>query len=168
MPFSHQTSRGRTGNRLPLLPHIGGGIVFCRIAADGNVHDLPFADMDERSDAGAGRARAFETTSRFEWVRVNALPEFVYFDHSIHVAKGIGCTTCHGPVGEMPLTWAREHIEDVLVPGLPSAPGEVCAAEGRGFQHFLSAARESDAARQETGEGIQNQSSLTDCATCHR
>jgi cytochrome c peroxidase len=39
------------------------------------------------------------------WVRVNALPDFVYFDHSIHVNKGIGCTSCHGPVGDMPLTY---------------------------------------------------------------
>ena len=39
------------------------------------------------------------------WTRVNALPDFVYFDHSIHVSKGIGCTTCHGQVAEMPLTW---------------------------------------------------------------
>jgi hypothetical protein len=39
------------------------------------------------------------------WTRVNALPEFVYFDHSIHVSKGIGCTTCHGPIADMPLTY---------------------------------------------------------------
>jgi hypothetical protein len=39
------------------------------------------------------------------WIRVNALPDFVYFDHSIHINKGIGCTTCHGPVGDMPLTY---------------------------------------------------------------
>lgn len=44
------------------------------------------------------------------WTRVNALPEFVYFDHSIHVAKGIGCTTCHGPIAEMPLTWRAESL----------------------------------------------------------
>ena len=35
---------------------------------------------------------------------MNALPDFVYFDHSIHVAKGVGCTTCHGQIAEMPLT----------------------------------------------------------------
>jgi hypothetical protein len=39
------------------------------------------------------------------WVRVNALPDFVYFDHSIHVNKGIGCTSCHGEVGDMALTF---------------------------------------------------------------
>jgi hypothetical protein len=39
------------------------------------------------------------------WNRVHNLPGYVYFDHSIHVAKGVGCSTCHGPVDEMPLTY---------------------------------------------------------------
>jgi hypothetical protein len=39
------------------------------------------------------------------WASVYTLPDYVFFDHSIHVAKGVGCTECHGPVGEMPLTW---------------------------------------------------------------
>jgi hypothetical protein len=38
------------------------------------------------------------------WRRVHDLPDYVYFDHSIHVAKGVGCVTCHGPVDRMPLT----------------------------------------------------------------
>ena len=38
------------------------------------------------------------------WQRVNNLPDYVYFDHSIHIAKGVGCTTCHGPIGQMKLT----------------------------------------------------------------
>jgi hypothetical protein len=37
------------------------------------------------------------------WRRVNELPGYVYFDHSIHITKGVGCVTCHGPVGAMPL-----------------------------------------------------------------
>jgi hypothetical protein len=37
------------------------------------------------------------------WNRVNRLPDYVYFDHSIHVAKGIGCSSCHGSVDDMPL-----------------------------------------------------------------
>ncbi len=39
------------------------------------------------------------------WNRVYTLPDYVYFDHSIHIAKGVGCTECHGPIGDMPLTW---------------------------------------------------------------
>ena len=37
------------------------------------------------------------------WQRVNNLPDFVYFDHSIHVNKGVGCETCHGRVDRMPV-----------------------------------------------------------------
>ena len=43
------------------------------------------------------------TGTPIRWTRVNALPDYVYFDHSIHIAKGVGCTTCHGPVDRMPL-----------------------------------------------------------------
>ena len=39
------------------------------------------------------------------WNRVNDLPDFVYFNHSIYVAKGVACTTCHGPINKMPLMY---------------------------------------------------------------
>ncbi len=48
---------------------------------------------------------SFQTGKSLEWTRVYNLPGFVYFDHSIHVNKGVGCETCHGRVDEMPLTW---------------------------------------------------------------
>jgi MoCo/4Fe-4S cofactor protein with predicted Tat translocation signal len=48
---------------------------------------------------------SFMENKPIHWTRVNTLPQFVYFDHSIHISKGIGCTTCHGPIGNMPLTW---------------------------------------------------------------
>ena len=38
------------------------------------------------------------------WNRVHVVPAYVYFDHSIHVAKGVGCSTCHGRVDQMALT----------------------------------------------------------------
>lgn len=39
------------------------------------------------------------------WTKVYDLPDFVNFNHSIHVQKGVGCETCHGRIDEMPLTW---------------------------------------------------------------
>ena len=45
-----------------------------------------------------------------QWQRVNSVPDFVYFDHSIHVNKGVGCETCHGRVDEMPLTWKDQSL----------------------------------------------------------
>jgi len=46
---------------------------------------------------------SFRTGKPVEWTRVHQLADFVYFDHSIHVNKGVGCATCHGRVDEMPL-----------------------------------------------------------------
>jgi hypothetical protein len=46
---------------------------------------------------------SFRTGESIRWTRVHDLPDFVYFDHSIHVKKGVGCETCHGRVDRMPL-----------------------------------------------------------------
>lgn len=48
---------------------------------------------------------SFRTNEPIEWNRVHNLPDFVYFNHSIHVAKGVGCETCHGRVDQMALTY---------------------------------------------------------------
>ena len=53
---------------------------------------------------------SYATGQSLEWARVNALPDFVYFNHSIHVKKGIGCTTCHGQLGEMPITFKENTL----------------------------------------------------------
>jgi hypothetical protein len=46
---------------------------------------------------------SLRTDTPIQWQRVHDLPDFVYFNHSIHLAKGIGCESCHGRVDEMPL-----------------------------------------------------------------
>lgn len=48
---------------------------------------------------------SFRDNRPIEWNRVHNLPDFVYFNHSIHVAKGVGCETCHGRVDQMALTY---------------------------------------------------------------
>jgi hypothetical protein len=52
-----------------------------------------------------------QTGQPLEWNRVHVLGDFVYFDHSIHVQKGIGCSTCHGQVDQMPLTWKAASLQ---------------------------------------------------------
>ena len=44
------------------------------------------------------------------WRRVSQLPDFAFFNHSIHVEKGIGCSTCHGRVDRMPITWKTHSL----------------------------------------------------------
>ena len=54
---------------------------------------------------------SFRTNKSLVWTRVNDLPDFVYFDHSIHLNKGVGCNTCHGPVDRMPLMYNDASLE---------------------------------------------------------
>ena len=53
---------------------------------------------------------SFRTEKSIEWVKVNDLPDFVYFNHSAHVNQGVGCTTCHGRVDRMPLMWQEASL----------------------------------------------------------
>lgn len=48
---------------------------------------------------------SFRTGKPIEWVRVHDLPDFAYFNHAVHVARGVGCASCHGRIDQMPLTW---------------------------------------------------------------
>jgi hypothetical protein len=56
---------------------------------------------------------SYRTDRSVEWTRVHDLPDFVYFNHSIHVKKGVACETCHGRVDEMPLMYQAStlHME---------------------------------------------------------
>ncbi len=54
---------------------------------------------------------SFRDNKPLSWNKVNDLPDFVYFNHSIHVAKGVACVTCHGPVNKMPLMYQAESLQ---------------------------------------------------------
>jgi len=45
------------------------------------------------------------------WTKLHDLPDYVYFNHEIHINKGIGCVSCHGPIDEMPLTYAHASLQ---------------------------------------------------------
>lgn len=53
---------------------------------------------------------SYRTGQSIQWTRVHNLPGFVYFNHSIHVNKGVGCVTCHGRVDDMPLMWRENSL----------------------------------------------------------
>jgi hypothetical protein len=54
---------------------------------------------------------SYKTGESLQWTRVNQLPDFVFFNHSIHINKGVGCNTCHGPVDRMPLMYQQESLQ---------------------------------------------------------
>jgi len=53
---------------------------------------------------------SFAQDKPISWVRVHKLPEFVYFNHGAHLAAGVGCSTCHGRVDQMPKVVQREPL----------------------------------------------------------
>ena len=66
-----------------------------------NCHSQIWADSPKLAPV----RNSFRTGESLQWTRVHDLPDFVNFNHSIHVKKGVGCVTCHGRVDEMPLMW---------------------------------------------------------------
>jgi hypothetical protein len=54
---------------------------------------------------------SFRTDKSLEWIKVHDLPDFVYFNHSIHVRQGIGCVSCHGRVDRMNLMWQESSLQ---------------------------------------------------------
>jgi hypothetical protein len=109
------------------------------------------------------------TNTPIHWQRVHVLPDYVYFDHSIHIAKGVGCSTCHGAVDRMPLMrqaapltmgWCLDchrHPEKAIRPldkvfDMKWTPPKNQLAEGRRLmrEYHIDTAH------------------LTDCTKCHR
>jgi hypothetical protein len=54
---------------------------------------------------------SWATGKSINWIRVHDLPDYVYFNHEIHVNKGIGCASCHGRVDQMPLMYAENTLQ---------------------------------------------------------
>jgi hypothetical protein len=103
------------------------------------------------------------------WNRVHDLPDFVYFDHSIHVNKGVACIECHGRVDQMPVLWrtaslemqwclachrnAPQHVRPLSEVFAMRDAKPLSAAELKQLDHLYH---------------LQDTRRLTDCSTCHR
>jgi hypothetical protein len=102
-----------------------------------------------------------------EWVRVNAVPEFVYFDHSIHVNKGVGCTTCHGPIAEMTLTWRANTMQMSWCLGCHREPERFVQPRETVFDPRYQRPADSLALGRKLVQEYKVQA-LENCSTCHR
>jgi hypothetical protein len=113
---------------------------------------------------------SFREGEPLRWTRVHNLPEFVYFDHSIHVNKGVGCSTCHGRVDEMPLTYQVASLQMEWCLECHSQPEKFV----RPREEVFNMRWEPPANQDESGRGlvktykIRDARSLTSCSTCHR
>ncbi len=113
---------------------------------------------------------SYRTGKPIEWERVHDLPEYAYFNHSIHVAKGVGCSTCHGQIDNMPAVYQENTLQM-----------EWCLACHREPEKFIRPKTEiynmqwdpNDLSAEErkvmkADYKIREAEILTSCSTCHR
>ena len=110
---------------------------------------------------------SFRSGQSLEWTRIHDLPDFVYFDHSIHVKKGMGCSTCHGRVDQMPLMYKVNTLYMQWCVECHRAPEKYIRPRDQVF----NIAYEPPENQAELGARLVSEykvQKLTDCTTCHR
>jgi hypothetical protein len=132
-----------------------------------NCHSQIWADSPMLEPVRA----SFRDNQPIQWNRVHDLPDYVYFDHSIHVAKGVACFTCHGKVNEMPLLRRGASLQMNWCLDCHKAPAknlrppsevtnfEWAPPAGSGDEYFAELAADAHIAGRER---------LWSCSTCHR
>jgi hypothetical protein len=113
---------------------------------------------------------SFRNNTPLTWIRVNDLPDFVYFNHQIHVKQGVGCATCHGPVDQMALTYQATTMQMEWCLDCHRAPEKYL----RPRTDVFNMAYEAPANQLEIGLALKNEykvagaEHLTSCSVCHR
>ncbi|HVO87007.1 MAG TPA: cytochrome c3 family protein [Casimicrobiaceae bacterium] len=129
-------------------------------------HSQLFADAPPLAALRA----AYAGTALLAWNRVHDLPDFVYFDHSIHIAKGIGCSTCHGAVDRMPLTRRVASLYMQWCLDCHRAPERHLRPQSAIFDPDWQPPPDQSArgAQLRKAYALRTTRELTDCSTCHR
>jgi len=110
---------------------------------------------------------SFRSERSIEWVKVNDLPDFVYFNHSAHVNQGVGCTTCHGRVDRMPLMWQEASLTMEWCLDCHRQPERYLRPRDQVF----NASYEPPADQLALGHALAQEYGIhtrTSCSTCHR
>lgn len=170
VPFSHKH-------------HVGGlgiGCQYCHTSVETSpVAGLPPTEtcMTCHSQlwTNAGMLRPVRESLRenkpIRWKRVHDLPDHVYFDHSIHVAKGVGCETCHGRVDQMALMRKQQPMTMRWCLDCHRDPGHRLRPREHVFDMGWappSRADRADLGRRLVAEYGIPVKQMTDCSVCHR
>ena len=183
---SHYSTRQSVPREQPVpfshVHHVGGVGIDCRYCHT-TVEDSSFANIPPvktcmnchsqiwRTSPTLEPVRAaFRTNSSIRWTRVHDLPDFVYFNHSIHVAKGVGCESCHGRVDQMPLMEMAQNLRMEWCLGCHRNPApNLRPREFITTMGYKPAGDQEVIGRQLVAEyKIQSPRVLTSCSTCHR
>jgi hypothetical protein len=113
---------------------------------------------------------SYRTNKPIQWTRVHDLPDFVYFNHSIHVNKGVGCSTCHGNVSQMPLMYQASSLQMEWCLSCHRQPEKFVREKKDIFKmDWEPPANQAAVGAQLVKQNkIQDSYVLTSCSTCHR
>jgi hypothetical protein len=171
VPFSHQH-------------HVAGLGIDCRYCHT-SVEESSFAGLPPTETCMTCHSRVWteapilapvrqSLASRqpLQWNRVNQLPDFVFFNHSIHVQKGIGCSSCHGAVDQMPLTWKAHSLYMRWCVDCHEAPQK----QLRPHDQLYNMSWQAGPNQEQLGKQLLEQyhistnrlNQLKDCSMCHR
>jgi hypothetical protein len=110
---------------------------------------------------------SFRTGEPLQWTRVHDLPDFVYFNHAVHVKKGVGCATCHGRVDRMPLMLQTASLQMEWCLDCHRNPAKYVRPREAVFQMDYQPPPD----QLELGARLVKEyeiQSLTSCSVCHR
>jgi hypothetical protein len=127
---------------------------------------------------------SYRSDTRLQWIKVNDLPDFVYFNHQIHVNKGVGCVVCHGQVDKMPLMYQAQTLQMEWCLGCHRAPENFIRPKEEVFNMGYEPPTEDHPRTLKTGETVHSQVEMglilkkqynisdarhmTSCSVCHR
>lgn len=131
-----------------------------------NCHSQLFSDSPYLEPVRA----SFRENKPIQWERVHDLPEYVYFNHSIHVAKGVGCSTCHGQIDAMPAVYQENTLQMEWCIACHRQPELFIRPKSEVFNmKWVDADLTADERAQlKQDYKIRSREMLTSCSTCHR
>ena len=103
-----------------------------------------------------------------EWNKVNEMPGYVYFNHSIHVNKGVGCSSCHGRVDEMPITWKATDMTMSWCLACHRNPASNLRPISQVYQMDWTTPKDPHVGQALFATRNIQKDHLTDCSACHR
>ena len=166
VPFSHRLHAGELGMDCRYCHNTVERAAHAAVpptATCMNCHAMIATDSEKLALVRESAA----TGSPIPWVRVHDLPDYVYFDHSIHLAKGISCVSCHGRVDTMDVVTQVETLSMSWCLECHRNP----EPHLRPLDKITELGWVPDEARDVMGVRLRKQydvNSSTDCSTCHR
>ncbi len=114
--------------------------------------------------------QSYATNQPIAWNKVNTLADYVYFDHSIHVQKGVGCVSCHGQTDQQPLAWKAQQFQMSWCLDCHRDPApQIRPADQVTNMHWQAPADRRALGLQLVRDyHILGPEILTSCSTCHR